>query len=104
MHRLPALTPPVLQPADVKSGCPNNRLAAMPEVRGPLYSSSRWLLSSATYRFPALSIATPEGKHRLLALSPPLLQPPEVKLGCPKTRLAAMPVVRGQSYSNSREL
>src|SRR5438094_452079 len=60
-------------------------------VSGVLNSSTRLLFASPTYKFPALSTATPTGSHIVLAVAAPgALHAPEVKLGWPKTRSAVV--------------
>src|ERR1700683_5211347 len=88
LSRLLALIP--VHADDVKlPQVPKTRSAMVPAVRGVLYSSTRWLRSSATQRWPDPSALSPEGEHMLLALPPPLLHFFAVKLPfCPKTKSA----------------
>src|SRR5216683_3718553 len=98
-----AVAPPRLQAFAVKlSSWPNTESAVVSPlpattvaVRGVLYSSSRLLSKSATYRLLLLSSVTPTGWQRLAALNPPKLQLLSIKslplpLPCPNSRFAVV--------------
>src|ERR1700722_392620 len=79
---------PYTKSADA-SPAPGSPLAAL---NGVLYTSTRLLPESATYRFPARSTAIRAGPHRLSAPRPPtsvaatpLLHLNENRSGCPRT-------------------
>jgi len=91
----------VADPLETKSVCPITKLAAIPPVKGGMYSSTRLLKVSVVQRLPLPSKATPAQTARPFWV---VLTPKVVKSGWPMTRLAAMPLVNGGLNCRTRWL
>lgn len=82
----------------VKLDWPKTSVAASPVVKGAAYSMTLLLRLSANQRFPEASKPSPVGTSSFVADVPEV---PIVKLDCPRTNVAASPVMKGAVYSRT---